>query len=228
MNLEKTSSGADYPELVSQPTALALDLDTSDLAGKLVAHYLLDFRERLDLAALDSLPRHVMIAMIIGSCLRREDCKGRQQANRHPCRVQKHRWTTSFRISREHVPPDNSLTPANRSLSAVFSDSAGRRWPNRRPGRKSGETTMRKTIMLGILIAVFGAGALAHARDVTATEPGAAEARQPAVRGQYDGHERHHGYRSHHERHESRHGGREHHDEAHERHHERGEHGRRY
>jgi hypothetical protein len=87
---------------------------------------------------------------------------------------------------------------------------------------------MRKTIMLGILIALFGAGALAHARDVTATEPGAAEALRPAVRDPNDGHERHHGYRSRHERHESRHGGREHHDEAHERHHERGEHGRRY
>jgi hypothetical protein len=87
---------------------------------------------------------------------------------------------------------------------------------------------MRKTIMLGILIALFGAGALAHARDVTTTEPGATEARRPAVRGQYDGDERHHGYRSRHEHHESRHGEREHHDEAHERHHERGEHGRRY
>jgi len=88
---------------------------------------------------------------------------------------------------------------------------------------------MRKTITLGILIALFSAGALAHARDVTATEPGAAtEARRPVARDQYDGHERHHGYRSRHERHESRHGGREHHDEAHERHHERGEHGRRY
>ena len=83
---------------------------------------------------------------------------------------------------------------------------------------------MRKTIMLGILIALFGAGALAHARDVTATEPGAAEALRAAARGPNDGHERHHGYRSRHERH----GGREHHDEAHERQHQRGEHGRRY
>lgn len=88
---------------------------------------------------------------------------------------------------------------------------------------------MRKTIMLGALIALFSAGALAHARDVTTTEPGAAtEARRPAVRGQYHDHERHHEYRSRHEHHESRHGGREHHEEAHERHHERGEHGRRF
>lgn len=88
---------------------------------------------------------------------------------------------------------------------------------------------MRKTIMLGALIALFSAGALAHARDVTTTEPGAAtEARRPAVRSQHHDHERHHEYRSRHEHHESRHGGREHHEEAHERHHERGEHGRRF
>ena len=56
---------------------------------------------------------------------------------------------------------------------------------------------MRKTIMLGTLIALFSAGALAHARDVTTTEPGAAtEAARPAVRGQDDARERHHEYRS--------------------------------
>ena len=44
---------------------------------------------------------------------------------------------------------------------------------------------MRKTIMLGTLIALFGAGALAQAKDVTATEPGTAtEATRPAVRGE--------------------------------------------
>jgi hypothetical protein len=85
---------------------------------------------------------------------------------------------------------------------------------------------MRKTIMLGTLIALFSAGALAHARDVTATEPGAApEATRPAARGQDDARERHHEYRSRHGHHEARHGGREHHDEAYERHHESREHG---
>lgn len=87
---------------------------------------------------------------------------------------------------------------------------------------------MRKTIMLGTLIALFSAGALAHARDVTATELGAAtEATRPAMRGHDhdEAHERHHGYRSRHGHYESRHGGREHHDEAYERHHESREHG---
>lgn len=88
---------------------------------------------------------------------------------------------------------------------------------------------MRKTIILGTLIALFSAGALAHARDVTTTEPGAAtEAARPAVHDQDDAHERHHEYRSRHGHHEARRGGREHHDEAHERHHESREHGRRY
>jgi hypothetical protein len=87
---------------------------------------------------------------------------------------------------------------------------------------------MRKTIMLGTLIALFSAGALAHARDVTATEPGAAaEAARLAVRGQDDARERHHEYRSRRGHHESRHGGREHH-EADERHHESREHGWRH
>jgi hypothetical protein len=167
--------------------------------------------------------------MIVGSCLRREDRQRRQQAHGHSSRIQKHRWPTSFQVSHAHSQPDNSLTPANRSLSAGFSDSAPRRRLDRRSGRKPGETNMRKTIMLGALIALFSAGALAHARDVTTTEPGAAtDARRPAVRSQYDDHERHHEYRSRHERYESRHGGREHHEEAHERHHERGEHGRRF
>ena len=85
---------------------------------------------------------------------------------------------------------------------------------------------MRKTIMLGTLVALFSVGALAHARDVTTTEPGAAaEATRPAVRDHDDAYGRHHEYRSRHGRHEARHGGREHHDEAHERHHESREHG---
>jgi hypothetical protein len=95
---------------------------------------------------------------------------------------------------------------------------------------------MRKTIMLGTFIALLSAGAVAHARDVTTTEPGAAtEATQPAVRDQDDAreghheyryrHGRHHEYRSRYRHHEARHGDREHHDEAHERHHEGREHG---
>ena len=84
---------------------------------------------------------------------------------------------------------------------------------------------MRKTIMLDTFIALFSAGALAHAQDVTTTEPGTArEASRPAVRGHDEARERHHEYRSRHGRHEARHGGREHH-EAHERHHESREHG---
>jgi hypothetical protein len=88
---------------------------------------------------------------------------------------------------------------------------------------------MRKTIMLGTLIALFSAGALAQARDLTTTEPGAAtEATRPAVRG--DGHARgrHSESRSRDGHHEARRGSREHHHEAHDRHHESREHGRRY
>lgn len=85
---------------------------------------------------------------------------------------------------------------------------------------------MRKTIMLGTLIALFSAGALAHARDVTTTEPAtASEATRPAVRDRDDARERHHENRSRRGHHEARHGGREHHDEAQERHHESREHG---
>jgi hypothetical protein len=81
---------------------------------------------------------------------------------------------------------------------------------------------MRKTIMLGTLIAILSAGVVAHARDVTTTEPGAAtEATRPAMRDQDDARERHHEYRSRRGHHEARHGGGEHHDEARERHHER-------
>ncbi len=56
---------------------------------------------------------------------------------------------------------------------------------------------MRKTFMLGTLLALFSAGALAHARDVTTTKPGTAtEATRPAVRDQDDARERHPEYRS--------------------------------
>lgn len=86
---------------------------------------------------------------------------------------------------------------------------------------------MRKTILLGTLITLFGAGALAQAKDVTATEIGsAAEASRSAVRGEEHAHERHHV--SSREHHDARRGHREHHDEAHERHDERRDHGRRH
>lgn len=88
---------------------------------------------------------------------------------------------------------------------------------------------MRKTIMFGTLIALFGAGALAQASDVTPTEQkGSIEVNQPApaVRGDEGAYERHFESRS--ERREARRGHREHHDEAHERYHERREHGRRH
>jgi hypothetical protein len=84
---------------------------------------------------------------------------------------------------------------------------------------------MRKTIILGTLIALFSAGALAHARDVNTTGPGATEATRPAVRGDDDARERHHQYRSRRGHHDVSHGDREHHDEAHERHNEGREHG---
>jgi hypothetical protein len=85
---------------------------------------------------------------------------------------------------------------------------------------------MRKIIMLTTLITLFGAGALAQARDITTPDTGSAEATRPAERGEDYGHERH--FESRGERYEARRGHREHHDEAHERHHERREHGRRY
>ncbi|QWG23338.1 hypothetical protein KMZ93_25995 [Bradyrhizobium sediminis] len=86
---------------------------------------------------------------------------------------------------------------------------------------------MRKTIILGTLITLFGAGALAQARDITTTEIGSTtEAARPAERGEEYAHERHHESRRGH--HEYRRGHRERHDEAHERHDERWEHGRRH
>jgi len=84
---------------------------------------------------------------------------------------------------------------------------------------------MRKTIMLSTLIVLFGAGALAQAKDITATETGSpVEATRPVIRGDDYARERHSESRR--ERHEARRGHREHHDEAHERHDERWEHGR--
>lgn len=73
---------------------------------------------------------------------------------------------------------------------------------------------MRKTIMLGTLIVLFGAAAPAQARDVTVTEPAnAVEAAKPdalAVQNQEDVRERRSASRA--ERHENRDGSR--HDEA--------------
>ncbi|MFH1344286.1 MAG: hypothetical protein ABIL01_24270 [Pseudomonadota bacterium] len=86
---------------------------------------------------------------------------------------------------------------------------------------------MRKIIMLTTLITLFGAGTLAHARDIATPETGSAtETTQPVERGEEYAHERH--FESRRERHDARRGDREHHDEAHERHDERREHGRRY
>ena len=80
---------------------------------------------------------------------------------------------------------------------------------------------MRKTIMLGTLITLFGAGALAQAKDVTTTEPKSTiEASQPeAPAARDDGRERHSAARAERrEHHERRDGSREHHDEGRESH----------
>ena len=83
---------------------------------------------------------------------------------------------------------------------------------------------MRKTIMLGILIALSGATTLAQARDVTAPEQSSAvEASQPdmsAVRGDQSMRERGSASREH--RRENRDGRRAHHHEGRERHGENG------
>lgn len=89
---------------------------------------------------------------------------------------------------------------------------------------------MRKIIMFGTLIALFGAGALAQAKDATtATEQkNSIEASQPdapAVRGEEN--LREHRSASSTERRENRDGRRKHHDEARERHDENEKHGRR-
>jgi hypothetical protein len=84
---------------------------------------------------------------------------------------------------------------------------------------------MRKTLLLGTLIALFGVGALAQARDLTATEPkNATEATQPdtpAIRSEND-----RAHRSE-ERREARGSGREHHGEASKHDDDDREHGRR-
>lgn len=87
---------------------------------------------------------------------------------------------------------------------------------------------MRKTIMLGTLIALSGAGALAQARDVTATEQSPVEASQPAaaVRGEETGRE--HRAASSAQHRANRDGRRKHHDEASRRHDDNQEHGRRH
>ncbi len=86
---------------------------------------------------------------------------------------------------------------------------------------------MRKTIILGILIALSGAGALAQAGDVTATEQKSpAEASQsetPAMRGDQSLREHRSAAR---EEHRDR--TREHRDEARESHDEHGNHGQRH
>jgi hypothetical protein len=89
---------------------------------------------------------------------------------------------------------------------------------------------MRKTIMLGTLIALSGAGALAQARDVNGTEQrGPIEASQPAataVPGEEDGRDRRTASSSEHRA--NREGRRDHHDEARERHGGNEKHGRRH
>ncbi len=89
---------------------------------------------------------------------------------------------------------------------------------------------MRKTIMFGTLIALFGTGALAQASDDTATEQKnsieMSQSAAPAMRGEEHAHERRLESRGEHR--EARRGHRERHDEAHERHDERREHGRRH
>lgn len=89
---------------------------------------------------------------------------------------------------------------------------------------------MRKTIMFGTLVALFGIGALAQAKDVTATEQKSPiEANQPAapaVRGEEDVRERRSVSSA--ERRENRDGSRKHHDEARDRHDESEKHGRRH
>lgn len=87
---------------------------------------------------------------------------------------------------------------------------------------------MRKIIMFGILIALFGAGALAQAKDFTVTEQKipieASQPAAPAVRGEENAGD--HRSASSTERRENRDGRRKHQDEARERHDENEKHGR--
>lgn len=84
---------------------------------------------------------------------------------------------------------------------------------------------MRKTIMLGTLIALFGGGALAHAENAATTPATAIETARPAAaRGEEFARERHHGSRGEHR--ETRHAGRDQHDENRDHRHESRKHGR--
>jgi hypothetical protein len=89
---------------------------------------------------------------------------------------------------------------------------------------------MRKTIMLGTVIALFAVGALAQANDLTTTEQrSSTEASQPnapTVRGEENARDPRSAARQAHG--ESRKGDREHHDEARERDDENREHGARH
>ena len=86
---------------------------------------------------------------------------------------------------------------------------------------------MRKTIMLGTLIVLFGAGALAQASDVTATEPtNAVEAIKPDVPAARSEEAVPKRRAASHEEH--RDGQRKHHDEAREHHDEHRKHDRRH
>ncbi len=88
---------------------------------------------------------------------------------------------------------------------------------------------MRKTILLGTLIALFGIGALAQAKDMTAPEQkSAAEVTQPDTPPVRDENVRERRSASHQQRREARDGDREHDHEASERHDDKREHGRRH
>lgn len=89
---------------------------------------------------------------------------------------------------------------------------------------------MRKTIMLGTLIALFGVGALARANDITTPEQKSStevsQPNAPAVLAEQNVRDRRSASREEHG--ESRTGDRERHDEARERDDESREHGRRH
>jgi hypothetical protein len=85
---------------------------------------------------------------------------------------------------------------------------------------------MRNTVMLGALIALFGAGALAQSNGVTTTEQkSSTEASQPAARAERNARDYRSASREQHG--ESRKGDREYHDQARERDDEGREHDRR-
>jgi hypothetical protein len=85
---------------------------------------------------------------------------------------------------------------------------------------------MRKTLMLGTLIALFGAAALAQAGDVAQTERNAAASNQPeaSVIHNEGRHVHRHYSASHEDRHADRQSGRQHNDDSrehHNKHHDR-------